>query len=124
MAEEKKVEEKPRVVVYGGPGCEGCDELKADLDKRGVPYEYKDVLKTGNPPGQEGKEAILVPVVEVCTFKREGYNPRDLDFVDAYSRLSCKGVEAFEEMRRTAGDEATHELIKRLIDKKEKEVMK
>jgi hypothetical protein len=48
-----------RVVVYGTKWCGPCKSLKADLTRRGVPYEWVDVedpKAPGTPAGQRANE--------------------------------------------------------------------
>jgi glutaredoxin len=58
--------DRPPIVIYSGPLCSGCQEVKAYLAARGLPYEERDIradIKTMIEFRRKGYE--ILPVIEL-----------------------------------------------------------
>ena len=81
------IEGRPPVVVYSGPLCSGCEEVKAYLADRAIPYEERN---------------IRANIETMIAFRRKGCRKaeRGRDVLrrgDAFNRRECKlGLSIFK----------------------------
>ncbi len=68
MGQSETAPERAAIVVYSGPRCSGCDEVKAYLTAHGIAYEERNIradIETMIAFRRKGYE--IVPVIELGT---------------------------------------------------------
>lgn len=63
------------VRVYTKPDCKQCDLTKAELTKRGVPFEVEDLLEPGNLAAAKALGFASAPVVIIGADGWAGFRP-------------------------------------------------
>ena len=81
LAESEVAEANP-VTFYAIPECDACDLVRNQLQKRGIPFEEKNV--SSDYDVQEELKGITggnltIPTVNVADHTITGYNKQDLD---------------------------------------------
>jgi len=78
-----------KVKVYGFSGCKFCKTLLRELEERKVPFEYIDISKYRH---KNPKWARILPAVEVCSYREQGYDEALADRLAKLSRMTCEEI--------------------------------